>query len=222
MCADSARATRAPICSTVLIDQTLGHVPALLCGRKFRHPVPGASSMLTVGLARASAGLLHLADSGCRLIVRNLRAPSSSPHKCSSVFSVLPNHTSSSQITSNLPRSRLVPVPEPRRFRQNKQVRLGDCCSEALRKGSSGRFIRGTCKRSSSNVVSPADERMVRLQPASNSGFSRVLQFHGSHGRMTFHWRTLHQSSLLACRLHFSEDERQRYLLIRTLQHLDI
>ena len=53
--------------------------------------------------------LHHLADLGCRLILRNLRTPCSSPHKCSSVFSVLPNQTSSSQFTSNWPRSSLVP-----------------------------------------------------------------------------------------------------------------
>ena len=52
--------------------------------------------------------LLHLADSGCHLIVLNLRTPSSSPHKCSAVFSVLPNQTSSNEFASNLPRSSLV------------------------------------------------------------------------------------------------------------------
>ena len=79
----------------------------------------------------------------------------------------------------------------------------------------------------------PADEGVVRLPPAPNSRFSRVLHCaqHLSqgpvalsmvpHGRVTFHWRTLHQSSLLATRLHFTEDEGQRYLLIRTKKHLD-
>ena len=100
---------------------------------------PGASSTLTFGLVRvphcrstgnspgptaievfglelngspeslSTYSRLHLADSGCRLMVRNLRTPCSSPHKCSSVFSVFPNQTSSSQFTSHLPRSSLDP-----------------------------------------------------------------------------------------------------------------
>ena len=37
---------------------------------------------------------LHLAVSGCRLLVRNLCTPRSSPHKCSSEFSVFPSQTS--------------------------------------------------------------------------------------------------------------------------------
>ena len=133
--ADSGLATRAALCSTVLFDQSLRHAPALFVWPLDRAPRhPGASSMLTFGLARAlpcrstgksplptavalfglelkgspvklsTCSLVHLADSGCHLIVRNLRTPCSSPHKCSSVFSVLPN-----QFTSNLPRNSLDP-----------------------------------------------------------------------------------------------------------------
>ena len=43
-----------------------------------------------------------------RLTVRNMRTPRSSPHECSSEFSVLPSQTSSSQFTSNLPRNKLI------------------------------------------------------------------------------------------------------------------
>ena len=49
---------------------------------------------------------------------------------CSSVFSVFPNQTSSSQFTSYLPRSSLDPGPEPGRFRRNRRVRLASCYSE--------------------------------------------------------------------------------------------
>ena len=39
--ADSARATRAALCSTVLIVQNLSHAPALVCGHWLRHLVRG-------------------------------------------------------------------------------------------------------------------------------------------------------------------------------------
>ena len=40
--------------------------------------------------------------------------------------------------------------------------------------------------------------------------------FHGSRGCVAFYWRMLHQCSLLTSRLYLTEDEGQRYLLIRT------
>ena len=173
----------------------------------------GASSMLTFGLARvlhcrsngksqlpitvdlfglkgspvslSTYSLLHLADSGCHLIVQNLRTPCSSPHKCSSVFSVLPNQTSSSPLTSNLPRSSLV----PKHFKKSPPV---------------GSYV-VPAEGQAAVSYRPAHEEMVsRLQPASNSRFSRVLHcaYHLSQGpACSFHWRTLQQSSLLASRL---------------------
>ena len=91
-----------------------------LAGPTGTFPLPTAIKLFGFGLRdQRRACQRTLADSGCRLIVLNLRAPCSSPHERSSVFSVLPNQTSSSQFISNLP-AVLFQGPEPRRLRQSK------------------------------------------------------------------------------------------------------
>ena len=164
---------------------------------------PGASSTLTFGLVRvphcrstghspgptdievfglgsngspeslSTYSRLHLADSGCRLMVRNLRTPCSSLHKCSSVFSVFPNQTSSSQFTLYLPRSSLDPgTPSPDEFAETGGVHLGAVIPKHFTRSSPVSSYMIPAKDPATVSYHPTDQRMVRLQPASNPRFS--------------------------------------------------
>ena len=146
---------------------------------------PGAASTLTFGLVRvphcrstgnspgpttievfglelngspeslSTYSRLHLADSGCRLMVRNLRTPRArrrtSALPCFLSFPTRPAPASSLR-TCHAPA--LIQVPEHKRFRRNRQVRLGSCCSEALHKVFSRQLVHDTFKRPSNSVIS--------------------------------------------------------------------
>ena len=168
---------------------------------------------------------MAFAHSGCRLIVQNLRTPCSSPHKCSSVFSVLPNQTSSNQFTLYLPRSSLVPGTRAQTTSaKNASPPSAAVVPKHLKRGPTvGSHVR-PAKDPTPMSYHPANKGVIRLQSSSNSRLSRVLHcaqhlsqcpvcsFLGSQGRVTCHQRTLHQSSLMASRLHFTENEGQASL----------
>ena len=95
MYAESASTAQADNRLSVFSHQGFSHVPSLL-----------SSSLLCLFLGRLlGVDVLvdrhcasHLEVSSCRLIVRNLRSLCSSPHTCSSEFSVFPSKPISSQI----------------------------------------------------------------------------------------------------------------------------
>ena len=106
----------------------------------------------------------------------------------------------------------------PDGFTKNRRLRLGNCCSEARQRESSCRLVRGTAKDPTAVSCPKCGPSPASLPPtltsvacfiycAQHLSQRPACSFHGSHGRVTFHWRTLHQSSMLASRLHFTEAE---------------
>ena len=226
---------------------------------------PGASSTLTFGLARVphcrstgnspgptaievfGLGLngspeslstysrLHLADSGCRLMVRNVAHPMlvaaqvlfrvfclSQPDQLQAVHFVLATQQPSSK------------YPSPDDFAETgKSASVADVPKHFTR-GSPVSSYMIPAKDPATMSYRPTGQVMIRLQPASYPRFCRVLHcaqdlphgdvgpFHGAHGRVTLKGRTHNQCSLLPSRLDFAEDECQRYLLIRSQQNLDV
>ena len=104
---------------------TFGLARVLHCRSTGSSPCPTAIEVFGLGLNGSPESLstysrLHLADSGCRLMVRNLRTPCSSPHKCSSVFFCFsqPDPAPASSLRT-CHAAALIQVPEPRRFRSS-------------------------------------------------------------------------------------------------------
>ena len=99
----SILARHSALCMPIPLEQrnpSCDHARMHHCGSIGNSPGPTAIEVFGLGLNGSPESLsthsrLHLADSGCRLMVRNLRTPCSSPHKCSSMFFVFPNQTSS-------------------------------------------------------------------------------------------------------------------------------
>ena len=58
-----------------------------------------------------------------------------------------------------------------------------------------------------SHVTPAEDSTAMSYHPVRNISPGPVCSFYGTHGRVTLHQRTLHQSSLVASRLHFTENE---------------
>ena len=116
------------------------------------------------------SSLLHLADSGCRLMVWNLRTPFSSPPKCLSDFSVLPSWTNSSQSTHF---DLTTPQSRSRNPRPDDLSKTSKFDSVAV---VSQHFVRGpyvgshviTAEDPTTVLRHPADSWVIRVQPATN------------------------------------------------------
>ena len=109
--------------------------------------------------------------SSCTLMFRNFRTLCSSQHKCSSelyVFLATPAQANSQAF--------LFQVPEPKRFRQNRQVHLGNCCSEALDKGSFRQLVLIPAIDPATVSHHPADQRVIRVQLGTQSRLCCVLK----------------------------------------------
>ena len=164
--------------------------------------------------------LLHLAVSGCRQMVRNLRTPCSSTHGCSSQFPVLPSQISSSQFTSNLSRTRSWNQC-PDDFSESKPAFVTVVPQHFVRRSPVSSHVERAVKPATVSHH-PTEPRVILSDLRLGGMFYCTQQFshctlctsHGTHGGMAVHWRTLQQSALPAPRLHFPEHESHRHFLI--------
>ena len=169
----------------------LGRVPH--CRSTGNSPGPTAIEVFGLGLngspeSFSTYSRLHLADSGCRLMVRNFRTPCSSPHKCSSVFSVFPNQTSSSQ-ASSLRTCHAAAYPSPNDFAETgKSAWVAVVPKHFIRCSPISSYMI-PAKDTATVSYHPTDQEMIRLQPASNPRFCRVFQASLPWSCWPFPWR---------------------------------